>query len=343
MPRHVSAGEGPAGTLATAQRRSVLVGLLVGIPLSAIFLVLALRNVDLDRVRDTLADARVGLVLAGVAAIACVYALQATRWRTIANVPSVPLPRYVAMVVSGVACNNVLPGRLGDIFRARWLSVAGGIPGGRSFASVVLDRVADVSTLVLFLLLSLWFVTDADWLRWLVAGGVLLLGLTAGLLVFARSYTARRTRERRQRRGLLRRLARDTAEGLAEPLGRRRTSIAAATSIAAWAAWAASAVLVARAVGIELSPTDALFTTAALNLGVAIPSSPGFIGTYQWLAVSALGLLDVSREDALAFAILMHAAWYVPTTLVGGGLLMVGGVRRLRSRSLERSQESATR
>lgn len=338
----MSAGESTAGTLTTAQRRSVLVGLVVGIPLSAIFLVLALRNVDLDRVRDTLADARAGLVLAGVAAIGCVYALQGTRWRIIANVPSVSRQRFVAMVVSGVACNNVLPGRLGDIFRARWLSVAGGIPGGRSFATVVLDRVADVATLVLFLLLSLWFVTDAAWLRWLVGGGLVLLALTAALLTFARSYTTRRARERR-RRGLVRRLARDTAEGLAEPLGRRRTAEVAVLSVAAWGAWALAATLLARAVGIELSTTDALFTTAVLNLGVAIPSSPGFIGTYQWLAVSALGLLDVSREDALAFAILMHAAWYVPTTLVGGALLLVGGLQRVRSRTSAGSHESAAR
>jgi uncharacterized protein (TIRG00374 family) len=340
----VSAGEGAAaGTLSAAQRRSVLVGLVVGLPLSAVFLALAVRNVDLDRVRDVLADARPGFVLAGVAAIALVYALQATRWSIIARVPSVSWTRYAEMVVSGVACNNILPGRLGDILRARWLSLAGRIPGGRALATVVLDRVADVATLVLFLLVSLWFVTDAAWLRWLVAGGLVLLLLTVGLLLFARAYTARRTRERHERRGLLRRLARDTAEGLAEPLGRRRIALVALTSVAAWSAWALAAVLVARAVGIDLSATDALFTAAVLNLGVAIPSSPGFIGTYQWLAVSALGLLDVDRERALAFAILVHAAWYVPTTLVGGAFLLVGGVRRLRARGVRPSQETAAR
>ena len=52
---------------------------------------------------------------------------------------------------------------------------------------------------------------------------------------------------------------------------------------------------------------------SALALGVAIPSSPGYIGTYQWIGVAALGLLDVPPSQALAFAILMHASWYVPT------------------------------
>ncbi len=57
--------------------------------------------------------------------------------------------------------------------------------------------------------------------------------------------------------------------------------------------------------------------TAVLNLGSAVPSSPGYVGTYEWLGVASLGLLDVGHEQALAFTILVHAAWYVPTTLFG--------------------------
>jgi hypothetical protein len=33
--------------------------------------------------------------------------------------------------------------------------------------------------------------------------------------------------------------------------------------------------------------------------------------------VSALGILGVGHADAFAFAVLMHAAWYLPTTLAG--------------------------
>jgi uncharacterized membrane protein YbhN (UPF0104 family) len=68
-----------------------------------------------------------------------------------------------------------------------------------------------------------------------------------------------------------------------------------------------------------------------INLGVAIPSSPGFIGTYQWLGVSALALFDVPTEEALAFSILMQAVWYVPTLLVGGTLLVVRAVGAMRT------------
>ena len=51
-----------------------------------------------------------------------------------------------------------------------------------------------------------------------------------------------------------------------------------------------------------------------------IPSSPGFIGTYQWLAVAALGAVSVDGDVAIAFSLLMQGIWFVPTTIVGGAI-----------------------
>jgi hypothetical protein len=315
--------------------RAVLVGLIVGVPLSVLFLWLALRGADLDAVRSVLAEADLGFAALAVVAIAGVYLGQAVRWRAIARTPNVSTARFGEMVVSGVAVNDVLPGRIGDLLRARWLQVAASIPGGRALATVFVDRVFDVIALAGFLAISLPFVASAEWLRRIAGGGLALVVLLGFVLVSARVYTHRRARERRRDRGLIRRLARDTLEGLADPLGRRRGVALVGISLATWAMWALAAWLVARAVGIELSPVEAIFVTAVINLGVAIPSSPGFIGTYQWLGLSVLALFDIGASDALAFAILMHAVWYVPTLLVGGALLLrraVGAARTAPAR-----------
>jgi len=239
------------------------------------------------------------------------------------------------MVVSGVAVNDVLPGRVGDLLRARWLQVAARIPGGRALATVIVDRAFDVLALVVFLAISLPFVASAEWLRRIAIGGLVLLVLLGLVLVAARIYVRSRDRKRRAHRGLVRRLVRDTLEGLADPIGRRRGAILVGISLATWAMWALAAWLVARSVGIELSAMEAIFVTAVINLGVAVPSSPGFIGTYQWLCVSALALFDVRASEAFAFSILMHAVWYVPTLLVGGALLLrraVGAARTAPAR-----------
>lgn len=311
--------------------RAALFGLVIGLPVSALLLWLALRSADLDAVWSVLTAADVGFVALAVVAIAGVYVGQAVRWRAIARTPAVSVARFGEMVVSGVAVNNVLPGRIGDLLRARWLQVAARIPGGRALATVFVDRAFDVLALVSFLAISLPFVASAEWLRRIAVGGLVLLVSLGLVLVGARAYTGRRARDRRGQRGLLRRVVRDTLEGLADPLGRRRGAVLVGISLATWAMWALAAWFVARAVGLEFSVVEALFVTAVINLGVAIPSSPGFIGTYQWLGVSALALFDVGTNEALAFAILMQAVWYVPTLLVGGALLLRRAVRAMRT------------
>jgi hypothetical protein len=41
------------------------------------------------------------------------------------------------------------------------------------------------------------------------------------------------------------------------------------------------------------------------------------IGTYQWLSVTALGVVGVGQADALAYSILLQASWLIPVTLSG--------------------------
>jgi uncharacterized membrane protein YbhN (UPF0104 family) len=107
----------------SSSRARTLVALL-GIPIGLVFLWLAVRNADLDAVQDTLREADAGLVALAIAAFGSVYLLQSMRWRRIAATFSVRLARFYEMTVSGVAVNNVLPGRIGDFLRARWLGLA---------------------------------------------------------------------------------------------------------------------------------------------------------------------------------------------------------------------------
>jgi uncharacterized protein (TIRG00374 family) len=311
----------------------MLIALGLGLPVSAVLLWLAVRNTDPAAVRRALEDARIAPVALALLAIAAVYWIQAVRWRSIASAAGVRRARFLEMVVSGVACNNVLPGRLGDLLRARWLGQEAKMPAGRALGTVVLDRGSDVVALFTLLVLGLLAVASSDWLLRIAVVTVVGLALLAALLVFARQYTRRRERERHGR-GLIRRVARDAAELLAEPLGRRRPALWLGLSLAAWTCWAVAAILVARSVGIDLNLLEAYFVAAVMNLGVAIPSSPGFVGTYQWLGVSSLGLIDVGVDEALAFTIILHASWYVPTTLLGGLALVIRGTRGRAMRAL---------
>ena len=100
---------------------------------------------------------------------------------------------------------------------------------------------------------------------------------------------------------------RDTIDEVARPDRPTHGRPGAGAQRLAWGAWAVSAGLVCRSLGVSLSPVELVFVTAVINLGVVIPSSPGFVGTYQWLAVAALGVVGVDGEVAIAFSLLMQA------------------------------------
>lgn len=76
--------------------------------------------------------------------------------------------------------------------------------------------------------------------------------------------------------------------------------------------------LVAHAFALDLSPALVLLTTAAANLATLIPSSPGYIGPFEAGVLLVLaGVGGIARSLALSYAIVLHAALYLPITLVG--------------------------
>jgi glycosyltransferase 2 family protein len=322
----VNAGRLPVG---------VILALVLGLPLSGILLYLASRNLVLSDVGHALARAEPLPVALAVLLIGVMYTIQATRWRWIARGETdQPVSRFLGYIVGGLACNNVVPGRIGDLLRVHWLAAGAGIPRARALATVVVDRASDLLALVVLLAVTVPLTPHPTWLGRIhvaaAAGGILL----AVLLLGARQHALRRDPDRRRSR--LGAIVSDGLSTMASAVNRRDAPVIAALSFAAWGAWAASAWLVASSVGIALSPAQLLFFAAVVNLGVAVPSSPGFVGTYQWLCVSTLGLLSVGHAEAFAFSVLFHAVWYVPTTLAGLALAAARGrslgVAALRAR-----------
>jgi hypothetical protein len=301
---------------AVVPRRTLLIGTAVGLPLSALFLWLAARHLDLGAAFAAVRQADPARAALAVVAMGAVYTIQGYRWRWIArHEVRLPVRSFVRWIVGGVAVNNVVPGRPGDLLRAHWLSQRG-VSRTRALGTVVVDRVSDVLALLGALAVGYSVTDHPAWLDRLDFFALAIGGLLAVGLVGAKLYARRRgfTVGGRTRAA---RLLSNFVTGIARTVNRRDAVVVAALSCLAWTAWAAGAWLVASALGISLSPLEVAFVTAIVNLGVAIPSSPGFVGTYQWLCVASLGLLSVGHVDAFAFSVLMQAVWFVPTTLAG--------------------------
>lgn len=334
-PPVVSAGQPPPGEGGGQipgpglLRRNMVIGLVVGVPLSLVFLWLAVRGLSPGQVWDVLKGADPVDVAGAVLLIGAIYAIQAVRWRWITRRSAdLPWRTFLRLIISSVAVNNVIPGRPGEVLRGYWVSRAGSFQQARGFSTVVVDRASDVLFLIAAFAVTFPFVPHPSWLRHVFIAALVLGGLLVIALALARLHVGgiRLPVVDRLRGGWLRRQLGGLVHGAGALVNRRDTVVILLLTAASWACWAVAAKLIASSLGIGLSALEVVFLTTVINLGAAIPSSPGFVGTFQWLCVSGMALFGIGQAEALAFSILMQAIWYVPTTIVGGVLLGHSGL-----------------
>jgi uncharacterized membrane protein YbhN (UPF0104 family) len=101
-------------------------------------------------------------------------------------------------------------------------------------------------------------------------------------------------------------------------LGSGAIVFAALVSAACWVLDATTFWLVAQSIGVPVSPAAALLIGAVTVLGTALPSAPGYVGTFDLAAATTAQAFGVAATPALALAVLAHALMVLPTATAGG-------------------------
>lgn len=106
------------------------------------------------------------------------------------------------------------------------------------------------------------------------------------------------------------------------PLRDLRTALAVAgLSVALWTLNTALFWGVSRGFGLGVTAVQAGGVLSAIALGVALPSTPGFLGVYEAAGVLALTAMGVEKAPALAFVLALHGAQILGTSIWGGPAL----------------------
>jgi len=307
----------------------------LGIVISALLIWWVLRGVELSEVWAEVRDARWGLLLAAVAVATSGFVLRALRWKLLLH-PMRPGTRFrtrFAAVNIGFAANNLLPARVGEFARAWAISRLEPVSVTGAIGSLVVERFLDgvaVFSLMLIALLHPSFPRDVTVggqpLGNLVTTIVVLLGgllaVLFCLLAFPRLFL-------RLAEGIARLLPdraaallvdglRSFIEGLASLRDPKLLAGALAWSFGFWAWNAVSFWLAFHAFGIDQGYATALFVQGVIAIGVAIPSAPGFFGTFHAAAVVGLHeVYGVATGATLAFAFGYHLGGFIPVTLMG--------------------------
>jgi uncharacterized protein (TIRG00374 family) len=121
-------------------------------------------------------------------------------------------------------------------------------------------------------------------------------------------------------------------------LERERIRLAASLliSVIYWLLVGLTAWIVAAAIDLSISPiTATLVIMGTIFFATAVPAAPSAVGTFEFAVVYVLEYFGVDRESGFGFAVITHAVFFLPPTIIAAiflpreGVLSVGRIRGL--------------
>ncbi len=288
----------------------------IGLGISVVFLALALRRVEWAEVWTSWSAAQAYLLLAGVFLLVAAWWVAAVRWKAILSpAPSLTVRDTFSFITIGYLANTILPLRLGDLARATLIGRQRNLGISRALGSMALERVMDIGALLaivlaLTALMEIPLNVRAGIATMAVGAGALLAMLLALAYNRARLAWVERMLARLLPASIAHRavtLADRFCHGLTVLHRPARLLAVFFLSLGVWTVTALATWTWIRAFNLAVPWHAALFVLVVINLGSAIPSSPGYVGVYHFLAVLALSVWKVDHGPALAYAIGTHA------------------------------------
>ena len=308
--------------------------LLVGLVITAVCLVLLLWNIEWGRFWAALRGADYWWLVPSLVSVGAALWLKVIKWELLllpAGRASHSNLLYSMSV--GYLVNTILPGRLGELARVYMLARVERLSPVAVLSTVAVDRILDVVVLALLLAAVLPTTHLPEWVGQsglvIGAGGI---GLLAACLLLA--YPWGQTLFLRLLKAAPAFPGKASVERWAEALclgvqglrGLGAQARIAGVSVAVWLVTVLTFYFGQLAFHVPAPPWAAVLVLTLTNLGMVVPSSPGYVGVYHYLVVLALVAYGVEKEVALGFAVVIHLVGLLPVGLLGAFALWRWGL-----------------
>jgi uncharacterized protein (TIRG00374 family) len=294
-----------------------------------------LRNAHLSVVWQEIRHAEVALIVAAIASMFVNTAVRSVRWQYLLKpVGSATFGNAFRATSIGFAATCLLPARAGEFLRPYVLARRERFSATAAFATVVLERVLDLVSVVLLLAAFVLFFDpgmsqrDSGLYGAVRFGGLLAAATALGLLAVMFALAGRPEGVTRivmrletilpgRVAHLIARLAGLFAEGLGVARDPRRLLVSLGWSVSLWLAIGFGIWASCRAFHIEIPFAGSFLMMALLTVGVAVPTPGGVGGFHEAFRIAATAFYGVPNDRAVGAAIVLHAVSFVPVTVVG--------------------------
>lgn len=301
---------------------------LIGGGITLLCLFVFFRQVNFSDVLEALTNFHWIYLIFGVVSLAFGYALRIIRWSMMlkATGAGATFGNCSAPFLGSIALNNVLPLRLGDVVRALVFPKSMGITKTTATSSLIVERLIDLMTLLASFSIGLFAIETITISPELKASAVTLasiggVALSLGFLFSGAlgSFFSGLAAKADSTSGLSR--IYETLAGLLHGFNvMSRPKVLLALLVISMLVWVGEAGLfyfILLGAGVEGSPVIALLVMAVATLSTLIPSSPGYVGPFHLAAFTAISLVGGTATQAGSYAIIVHFALWLPTTLAG--------------------------
>ena len=307
--------------------------MIISVTLAVLFLYLALHNLDWQIFFATLKEARYAYLPIGLLWGSTSYLTRAVRLRVLlSSEKRLPLANVFWANMAGYLGNNILPARAGELVRAAYLARQNDISASYALAVGLVERLMDLIALIVlgsFALSSTGIVSPVfqNALK-----GVSVLGLIGLIAIFILPHFEKLIGRLIMTFPVLKEAHKIKLDHFFEQFLGGLKSLHSITRIAQftgltcliWLMDAAGTVFLAYILKIPLLLQQAFVLLAALGLSSAIPSTPGYVGVYQFVAVTVLEPFGFARESALAFILISQTLNLLVVSFWGGIGLWIG-------------------
>jgi uncharacterized protein (TIRG00374 family) len=296
--------------------------------ISAVFLWLALRGLKLGEVVEDVREANYWWLVPSVATYFVAVWVRTWRWDYMLRpLKRIPVRRLFPVVVIGYMGNNIYPFRAGEVLRSYVLRRQEAVPMSASLATVIVERVFDGLVMLVFVFAALPLAPlPSDSIRWIVS--VASVAFFAAVVVFFAlaaaperamqllTWASGRFVPSRFRQRVL-----DVAvrflTGLESLRSFKNVLMIFFTSILIWLLETVKYWFVMHAFNFEVSFFALMLMNGIVNLATTLPSAPGYVGTFDAPGIAVLILYGVEEAVAGAYTLVLHAALWLPVTLLG--------------------------
>lgn len=306
-----------------------IVALVAGLALGVALLVLLLRTVSPGLLAHAFASVDYRYLVLAIIPFLMTIGIKVSRWVLLFGSDAPTWRTLFEAICVGYGVNTVVPLRAGEVVTAYWVRDRTGLSMMRTLGTIAVERVTDgVSVLAILVLFAPTVAFPAQLVGPTVAVGALLAFALVGLVALVGFSPSERGRisvwvERWRRtpaRIVIDALA-QALEGVRALRGRYALSLYVVYTLVIWVSNSLLFWLLARAFQLDVPLSAGFLLTGVLFLGMAVPSSPGYLGVFDYLMVLTLGLYSVPRGQAVAAALATHFIFFVPVTVVGLMLL----------------------